>query len=186
MWLFLYKMIGGAGVYKTMYSFTLPSFLLHLSLFSLQPSVTPKLLQATVFSFPSFSLFLPHSIPISIPSLPLHVSLHPTSVWGAGVDSELACCQAYFAGLCSCTGLERTREAKAGPLHHPHQDWLGSERGSVHAHERLAWPGPYAFNTGTDVEHRPWALTPLVPFLCPPHWLKPAVLYRAMPSWLLV
>lgn len=128
-----------------------------------------------------FSLFSASGHPHLCP-----LSHHPTSVWGLDVDSELACCQAYYAGLCRCTGLERTREAKAGPLYHPHQDWLGSGRGSMHAHERLAWPGPYAFNTGTDVEHRPWAFTPLVPFLCPPHWLKPAMLSWAMLSWPLV
>lgn len=109
-------------------------------------------------------------------SLPLHVSLHPNCVWGASVDSKLACCQVYYAGLCRCTMLERTREAKAGPLHHLHQDWLGSGQGSMHAYERLAWPGPYAFNTGTDVEHRPWALTRLITSCCPPHCLKPAML----------
>lgn len=115
------------------------------------------------FTLPaSVSIFLPQSILLSIPLLPLHVSLHPTSVWGAGVDSKLACCQAYYAGLCGCTVLERTREANAGPLHHPHQHWLGSGRGSMNAHEWLARPGPYAFNTGTDVKHRPWTLTPLI------------------------
>lgn len=49
----------------------------------------------------------------------------------------------------------------------PHQDWLGSGRGSVHAHKWLAWSSPYAFNIGADVEHRPWALTPCSPSLCP-------------------
>lgn len=144
------------------------------------------LLQAT-FSSPLALFFYLSPSPFPLfPSLPLHVSLHPTSVWGAGVDSKLACCQAYYAGLCGCTVLERTREAKAGPLHHPHQHWLGSGRESVHAHERLARPGPYAFNTGTDVEHRPWALPPLISSLCPTHCLKPAMLSWAMLSGSLV
>lgn len=104
-----------------------------------------------------------------IPSL----SLPPASVWGPGVDSELACTQAYYARFCTCTVLEQTREARAGLLHHRHQDWLGSGWGSVRARERLAWPGPYAFNTGTDVEHGLWTPTPLASIFCPTRCLEP-------------
>lgn len=159
-----------------------PFILLPLPL-SLSAPFIPLLSSALCDSRPPPTLFF---FPLSIPSLPLHVSLHPTSVWGAGVDSKLACCQAYYAGLCSCTVLERTREASASPLHHPHQHWLDSGLGSMHAHERMARPGPYAFNTGTDVKHRPWALTPLIPSLCPPHCLKPAISSQAMLSGPLV
>lgn len=91
-------------------------------------------------AFPlSFFLFLPQAIHISILSLCLHLSFYPTSFWGAGVDSKLAYCTRL---QCSCTVLERTREAKIGPLHHPHQGWLGSGRGSMHRlwGVGLAWP----------------------------------------------
>lgn len=132
------------------------SSLPHLFLLYHQPSVNQGIPQHFLFS-----------MPLSIPSLPLHESLHPTSVWGTGVDRELAFSQANYAGLCACPVLKRTREARASPLHQPHHHWLDSGLGSKYARERMAWPGPYAFNTGADVKRRPWTLTPLIPSLCP-------------------
>lgn len=135
------------------YYFTPPSvlFLLHLFTF------TPLWLGAT----PNISM------PLSDPPLPLHVSRYPTSVWGTGVDRELASCQANYATLCVCPALRRTREANASPLHHPYHHWLDPGLGLKCAREWMAWPGPYAFNAGADVKRRPWALTPLILSLCP-------------------
>lgn len=179
MWLFFVQSWwNDSGIFKTtIYSFST----LSTSFCSIYSSslFNPLSLQATPYSF---LFYFYNSIPLSIPSLPLHVSLHPTSVWGAGVDSELASCQAFYTELCSCTVLEKTREASESPLHHLHQQWLDSEVGSLHAHERMAWSGPYAFDTGADVKHRPWALTPCIPSLCPPHRLKPAISSQAMLS----
>lgn len=175
MWLFLFTIIGLLNK-RLIFFYTFSIYPFFSSTFWLQNSYRQL--------FHPSSLYSVHP-PLHPPHSP-RMSLYPTSVWGAGVDSKLAYCQAYYAGLCGCTVLERTREAKAGPLHHPHQHWLGSGRGSVHAHERLARPGPYAFNTGTDVERRPWALTPLITSFCPPHCLKPVMLSWATLSGQLV
>lgn len=60
-----------------------------------------------------------------------------------------------------CAVLERTRVADAGPLHQPHHHWLDSGLESGCAHQRMLRPGPYAFNTGADVQHRPTISRPV-------------------------
>lgn len=70
--LFLFEMMSEGKGSKA-------NFFLHLSLLSLQPSMTPVLLQVTCLSIIPLSLAT-QSIPFSIPSLPLHLSLHPAGV----------------------------------------------------------------------------------------------------------
>lgn len=123
---------------------------------------------SSVFSF-SFLSPSPSHAPLQ-----LTVSFYSTSTfWGRGWQ-EVGMLSGPWAGLQWCTVLERTREARVGPLHHPIKtDW--TQDGSLRMlMECLAWPGPYAFNIGTDVHHRPCALTPCIPLPCPPLCLKPA------------
>lgn len=87
-----------------------------------QPKTTISLILSAMFiPFCRRPPLPPQSDPLSIPSLPLHVSVQHSGVCGTAVDTTLACCQAHAAGLCVSAVLERTRVADAGPLHQPHQ-----------------------------------------------------------------
>lgn len=138
---------GQASLKQPFICLPLYPFPLHLTCVSQQLYVIRMLPQA-IFSF---SLHFPVPLPCMRPFIP------------AVFEGQVLTASWHVVGptMQDCVVvLERTREAKAGPLHHPHQDWLGSGWESVHAHVRLACSGTYAFNTGTDVEHRPWALLP--------------------------
>lgn len=53
-----------------------------------------------------------------------------------------------------------------------HTDWT-QDWGPYMLMSGLAWPGSYAFNTGTDVKHRTWTLTPCISSAIHTAWSQP-------------
>lgn len=125
---------GSNNVWSLAFFFLLPSnsktifFSESYSSSLLQPFMIP------VLPHPIFPLLSPFLCSSSISSFPLPSSqqcLRGGCWQQAGTLSGLLCGIVWLCGV-----LERTMEANAGPLHHPHQDWLRSGWRSVHAQVR--------------------------------------------------